>query len=119
MATGITERNQIKIELAAKGYSLKYIDEWQPKTRLYRHKPAYNVDGNMTEDVGTFVENVPGNPEYVARKAKIGLFQWPPSDGCVCQWCQESFKAPKDQKQETDGEEKNTSPSKLGPHYKG
>ena len=87
---GITERNQIKNELVGMGYSLKYIDEWQPKTRLYRHKAAYSVTGTMMEGVGTFISNVPGSPDYVLRKAKIGLFPWTPSDSCTCRWCLES-----------------------------
>ena len=84
---GITERNQQKNELANNGFSLRYIDEWQPKTTLYRHKPSYNVDGEITEDVGTTVRGVPGSPDYVLRKSKIGLFPWPPNVGCTCRWC--------------------------------
>ena len=79
---GITERNKQKNELAGMGYSLRYIDEWQRKTRLYRHKAAYNVDGVVMEDVGTFVDNVPGNPDYVLRKSRIGLFPWEPAQDC-------------------------------------
>jgi hypothetical protein len=86
---GITERNKQKNELAGMGYSLRYIDEWQPKTRLYRHKAAYNVDGVVMEGVGTFVDNVPGNPDYVLRKSRIGLFPWEPGQGCQCTWCKE------------------------------
>ena len=71
---GITERNKMKNELVGIGYSLKYIDEWQPKTILYRHKPSYFAEGGIADEVGTFIENVPGNPDYVMRKAKIGLF---------------------------------------------
>ena len=87
MVTGITERNQMKAELVNLGYSLKYIDDWQPKTTLYRHKEAYNVEGDVTDAVGTAVLNVPGNPDYVFRKSKIGLFPWMPSKKCECQWC--------------------------------
>ena len=90
---GITERNKMKDELIDLGYSMRYIDEWQPKTRLYRHKAAYNVDGAMMEDVGTFVENVPGSPDYVMRKSKIGLYTWPPSESCTCRWCAERNKS--------------------------
>jgi hypothetical protein len=86
---GITERNKQRNELASIGYSLKYIDEWQPKTTLYRHKPAYDVRGNIDSDVGTTVKGVPGNPDYVLRKASIGLFPWPPSATCTCKWCSE------------------------------
>ena len=86
---GITERNQQKNELANAGFSLRYIDEWQPKTTLYRHKPSYNIEGEITEAVGTAVRGVPGSPDYVLRKAKIGLFPWLPGDKCNCKWCGE------------------------------
>ena len=89
MVTGITERNKMKTELASLGYSMKYIDEWQPKTTLYRHKPSYNVAGEVSEGIGTTTKGVPGNPDYVLRKAHIGLFPWPPSGSCECQWCVE------------------------------
>ena len=84
---GIMERNQQKAELATLGYSLKYIDDWPPKTTLYRHKPSYNIDGVIVEDIGTTAPNVPGNPDYVLSKARIGLFPWPPSITCECKWC--------------------------------
>ena len=93
MATGITERNKLKQELAGLGYSLKYIDEWAPKTRLYRHKASYNVEGEVMDEVGTNIDNVPGNPDYVQRKAKIGLFTWKPGPECSCKWCAEGFKS--------------------------
>jgi hypothetical protein len=86
---GITERNQQKLELANAGFSLKYIDDWQPKTALYRHKPSYNVAGDVSEGIGTTTKGVPGNPDYVLRKARIGLFPWPPSGSCECRWCVE------------------------------
>ena len=82
----IAERNKQKVELASLGYSLKYIDEWQPKTTLYRHKPGYNEEGVIVDEIGTTTPNVPGSPDYVLRKSRIGLFPWPPSDGCVCRW---------------------------------
>ena len=79
----------MKKELVDIGYSLKYMDEWQPKTTLYRHKPALDIKGNIVFDVGTFLEIVHGSPDYTLKKAKIGLFQWPPSDTCECRWCKE------------------------------
>ena len=91
MATDITERNKLKQELAGLGYSLKYIDEWTPKTRLYRHKASYNVEGEIMDEVGTYMDNVPGNPDYVQKKARIGLFTWKPGPECECRWCAESF----------------------------
>ena len=85
----IAERNKQKIELVNSGYSLKYSDEWPPKTTLYRHKPAYNSEGLMVADIGTEVPGVPGNPDYILRKSRMGLFNWLPSDTCVCRWCKE------------------------------
>jgi len=91
MTTNITERNKLKQELAGLGYSLKYIDEWAPKTRLYRHKASYNVEGHIMDEVGTYMDNVPGNPDYVQKKARIGLFTWKPGPECSCEWCTASF----------------------------
>jgi len=87
---GITERNQQKLELTNAGFSLKYIDEWQPKTTLYRHKASYTAEGEISQDVGSTLKGVPGSPDYVLRKARIGLFPWKPGDQCDCQWCKES-----------------------------
>ena len=87
---GITERNKQKVELANSGFSMRYIDEWQPKTTLYRHKASYTVDGQLSEPVGSTTKGVPGNPDYVLRKSKIGLFPWKPSESCECKWCQET-----------------------------
>jgi hypothetical protein len=68
---------------------MDYIDEWQPKTTLYRHKASYNTEGVIAEDIGSTVKQVPGNPDYVLKKAKIGLFPWKPGSECSCQWCSE------------------------------
>ena len=76
---GITERNRQKSELANIGYSLKYIDEWQPKIVLYRHAASLNAQGEVIRDIGTTVSGVPGNPDYVLRKS---------SESCECEWCQ-------------------------------
>ena len=91
---GITERNMQKVELANNGFSMRYIDEWQPKTTLYRHKPSLNVEGEVVMDTGTPVTGVPGNPDYVLRKAKIGLFPWKPGVSCDCKWCKDSYVEP-------------------------
>ena len=120
---GITERNRQKNELTSIGFSMKYIDEWQPKTILYRHKPSYSVSGEISEDVGTSVKGVPGSPDYVLRKARIGLFPWRPSDECTCKWCAERSqeKEPVAQAAETDTEPvmaQGTGKRRMGPHYK-
>jgi len=91
---GITERNKQKVELANSGFSMRYIDEWQPKTTLYRHKASYTVDGQLSEPVGSTTKGVPGNPDYVLRKAKIGLFPWKPNESCECKWCKDSYVEP-------------------------
>ena len=120
---GITERNKQKNELASIGFSMKYIDEWQPKTTLYRHKPSYSVSGKIDSEVGTAVTGVPGNPDYVLSKARIGLFPWVPGNGCTCKWCIESnvvvsapqLKAEEDALQPiVAGRGKR----RMGPHYK-
>jgi hypothetical protein len=87
---GITERNKQKLELANAGFAMKYIDDWQAKTTLYRHKPSYNNEGEISGAVGTAITGVPGNPDYVLRKAKIGLFPWKPGPECDCKWCRET-----------------------------
>ena len=87
---GITERNKQKLELANAGFSMGYIDDWQSKTTLYRHKPSYNNEGKIIGPVGTTITGVPGNPDYVLRKAKIGLFPWKPNQECDCTWCRET-----------------------------
>jgi len=90
MVTGITERNKLKQELSGLGYSMSYINDWQPKTTLYRHKPSYHIDGSVCDEIGSAVHNVPGSPDYVLRKAKIGLFVWKPDEECECKWCKEA-----------------------------
>ena len=91
---GITERNQQKMELVNTGFSMRYIDEWQAKTVLYRHKASLNVQGEVVRDIGTTLTGVPGNPDYVLRKAKIGLFPWKPGVSCDCKWCKDSYVEP-------------------------
>ena len=82
------------MELVNSGFSMRYIDEWQPKTTLYRHKASMNIQGEVVRDIGTTVTGVPGNPDYVLRKSKIGLFPWKPSESCECRWCKDSYVEP-------------------------
>ena len=82
------------MELVNSGFSMRYIDEWQPKTVLYRHKASLNVQGEVVRDIGTTLTGVPGNPDYVLRKAKIGLFPWKPGVSCDCKWCKDSYVEP-------------------------
>ena len=81
------DRRVMRQELASSGYSMEYLDDWQPKTTLYRHAPGMDVSGGVAFPVGSEVRNVPGNPDYVIRKARIGMLPYPPSDACTCRWC--------------------------------
>ena len=80
-------RSELRDELVGQGYSWEYVDEWQPKTTLYLHRARTNPEGDVVKPVGTKVTGVPGNPDYVARKARIGMLPYPPSDTCECKWC--------------------------------
>ena len=81
------ERTDLRQELVSQGYSWNYIDEWQPKVMLYRHRAQKNPSGDVVSPVGTKLENLPGNPDYVNKKARAGLFPWPPGSSCTCKWC--------------------------------
>ena len=83
------DRKQTREELVGAGYSWEYLDTWQPKTVLYRHADGLNVDGDVVHPYGSTVEGVPGNPDYVLSKAKIGFFPYPPNEHCNCKWCVE------------------------------
>jgi len=82
-----SDRLQQRAELVANGYSWEYVDIWPPKTTLYRHAPGLNTEGDVVFPVGTHIKGVPGTPAYVLAKAKLGLLQVPPGEGCECQWC--------------------------------
>ena len=93
MAIGTKERTEMRDKLVSQGYDWKYIDEWQPKVTLYRHCPVYSPSGAETSPRGAAIHNLPGNPDYVHKKTRIGLFTWQPSDTCTCHWCVEESKA--------------------------
>ena len=90
MAIGTRERIQLRDELTSQGYHWDYIDEWQPKVTLYRHRALISPSGDVVSPAGTALPNLPGNPDYVSKKTRIGLFTWPPSDSCQCRWCRSS-----------------------------
>ena len=83
------DRKQTREELVGAGYSWEYLDTWQAKTVLYRHADGLNVEGVVVHPHGSTVEGVPGNPDYVLKKAKIGFFPYPPNEHCNCEWCVE------------------------------
>ena len=83
----LSDRQRMRQELVAQGYSWEYVDEWQPKTSLYRHAPGLDIEGNEVFPVGTIIKGVPGSPDYVLRKARLGMFPYPPANTCECRWC--------------------------------
>ena len=93
MPISTKERTDLRAELVSQGYSWKYIDEWQPKITLYRHKELKNPGGEVVSEAGTKLKGLPGSPDYVNRKARQGLLAWPPSDACTCKWCAERKQA--------------------------
>ena len=111
MAITTKERTELRQELVGQGYSWNYIDEWQTKVALYRHRAVYNPSGEVVHDVGSKLENLPGNPDYVSRKARIGLFPWPPSDNCTCHWCARTSAA------KAEAREARRVPKNPGPYY--
>jgi hypothetical protein len=82
-----SERTRLREELVGQGYSWEYVDGWPPKINLYRHAPIMSESGNIITPVGTKVVNLPGNPDYVMRKSRLGMLPYPPSETCVCRWC--------------------------------
>ena len=82
-----SDRLRMRSELVAQGYSWEYIDEWQPKTTLYRHAPGLDTEGTVAFPVGTALKGVPGSPDYVLRKARLGMFPYLPGEACECRWC--------------------------------
>jgi hypothetical protein len=81
------ERTDLRKELVSQGYAWEYVDEWQPKTTLFLHRPKTDPDGKVVVEAGKKIEGVPGNPDYVARKARIGMLPYPPGPACECRWC--------------------------------
>ena len=96
MAIGTRERIELRDELTSQGYHWDYIDEWQPKVTLYRHRALVSPSGDVVSQVGTALHNLPGNPDYVSKKTRIGLFTWPPSPTCSCRWCSNAVVASAD-----------------------
>ena len=87
MALTTKERTDLRKELVGQGYSWEYVDEWQPKTTLYLHAPRLNEQGDVVKPAGSKVETLPGRPDYVLGKARIGMLPYPPSSTCECRWC--------------------------------
>ena len=83
----LSDRQKMRQELVAQGFSWEYVDEWQPKTTLYRHTPGLDIEGNEVFPIGSAIKGVPGSPDYVLRKSRLGMFPYLPSEACECRWC--------------------------------
>jgi|TARA_R100000306_G_C4243816_1_gene77036 hypothetical protein len=91
MAITTRERTELRDELVGQGYSWEYVDEWQPKVTLYRHRDLLNPNGDVVSFAGTAVNGLPGNPDYVNRKARLGMRMKEPGRDCECPDCVERF----------------------------
>jgi hypothetical protein len=115
------ERTDLRTELVSQGYSWNYIDEWQSKITLYRHREIKNPGGEVVSVAGTKVEGLPGNPDYVSKKARQGLLQWPPSDSCTCGWCmsrrEKTDTLPRVEAEETPVAAVGRGKRRMGPHF--
>ena len=112
MSMTTKERTELRQELVGQGFSWNYIDEWQPKVTLHRHRATYNPTGDVVHEVGSKLEKLPGSPDYVNRKARIGLFPWPPGANCTCHWCVKASAATK-----AEAKEARKVPRNPGPYY--
>ena len=84
------KRTEVRAELVSQGYSFDYVDSWPPKVTLYPHKDLLNMDGKVAIPRGTPLPNHPGHPDHLARKSRLGLLSWPPTNSCECRACRES-----------------------------
>ena len=116
------ERTELREELVGQGYSWEYVDDWPAKITLYRHREIKNPNGEIVSKAGTEVPGLPGNPDYVNRKARQGLLQWPPSETCSCKWCMDrrgATEAPVSSEEAKDTSRPNRRRGKvMGPHFK-
>ena len=83
------KRQELKIELRARGFHWDYLDNWQHRVDMYWHTEVLSLDGSVSSPVGTLVPNQPGHPDHAARKSRIGLLPWAPSKDCKCKFCRE------------------------------
>jgi len=82
------KRKELAKELNAAGYKADMLDSWQPKVKMFYHEDKWNYDGNKIVNAkGSILKNQPGNPEHVMNLAKRGIYTYPPSDTCVCKFC--------------------------------
>ncbi len=85
---------EVRTELQSAGYRIDYINSWPPKIDMWWHRDTKNPSGDVVSPVGTAVPNQPGHPDHQARKSRMGLLPWPPSESCMCKSCRERREVP-------------------------
>tara|TARA_R110002020_G_scaffold201752_3_gene404552 strand:+ start:7671 stop:8003 length:333 start_codon:yes stop_codon:yes gene_type:complete len=81
-------RKELAKELSAAGYKAEMLDSWQPKVDLFYHEDKWNYAGDSIVNAkGSKLKNQPGHPEHVMNQARRGVLTYPPSDTCVCKFC--------------------------------
>jgi len=84
------ERTYLKGELAKMGIKGDYLDSWQPRGPMWRHKPQLNISGNEVQPAGIEIPNQPLLWDHQLRMAvRIGALPWKPSKDCGCKLCRE------------------------------
>jgi len=69
--------------------SWDFINKPSAKTSVFLHKPALNVEGEVSARVGTIIQNQPTSPDHAMRLSRMGRLPWEPSQQCKCKACRE------------------------------
>ena len=69
--------------------SWDFINKPSAKTSVFLHKPALNVQGEVSARVGTIIRNQPTSPDHAMRLSRMGRLPWEPSQQCKCRACRE------------------------------
>jgi len=85
----LAERNRLKAELRKMGIKGEYLDSWQPREDLWRHKPQLNNNGKEIKPAGAVVPNQPSDLDHKMRLAIRGILPWKPDKTCMCKGCRE------------------------------
>ena len=83
------ERSELKRELAKMGIKGDYLNGWQPREDLWRHKPGLNNFGKEVFRAGAVVANQPSLWDHKLRMAVRGILPWKPNALCQCKACRE------------------------------
>lgn len=83
------ERSRLKEELGKLGIQGDYLESWQRREDLWRHRPQLNISGIESKPAGTVVPNQPSDMDHKYRLAVRGVLPWKPSRACACKACRE------------------------------